>query len=205
MNWDFGVFWEGLTTLGKIYWIIAIPTSAIFIILFILMLVGADKDVVTDLDIDADLDLDDVDGADISGHTGIGDYFLSFKAIMSFLTMFSWSGIACLNSGLLPIITIIISVVAGGLMMTAVSTLLYYLTKLQHSGTMEFKNAIGQKGDVYITIPANKTAIGKVQVIVQGSLRTLDAVTEEAEPIKTNSKIEVINILEDNILLVKKI
>jgi membrane protein implicated in regulation of membrane protease activity len=204
MNWDFGLFWEGLTTLGKIYWIIAIPSTAIFLIVFLLSLIGADKDLDTSIHIDGDLSNDMLPG-EIPSHIGFGDYFLSFKTVMSFLTMFAWIGIAGLAAHLLPIITIIISFIAGLIMMTGVSALLYYITKLQYSGTMDLKNAIGQTGDVYITIPANKTAIGKVQVIVQGSLRTLDAVTEEDEPIKQNTNIEVINVLEDNILLVKRI
>lgn len=198
MNWDFGLFWDGLTTLGKIYWIIAIPSTAIFLILLLLSLIGGDKDIDHEPAFDHDLHIDDV-----SGHTGFGDYFLSFKTVMSFLTMFSWTGIVGLYSGLLAIFTIIISVITGFIMMIAVSALLYYLSKLQYSGTMDFNNAIGQIGYVYLTIPANKSAKGKVQVKVQGVLRTLDAVTEEENPIKTNTNIEVINVLEENILLVK--
>jgi len=206
MNFDFGIFWDGLTTLGRIYWIIAIPSTAIFLILLLLSLIGGDKDIDAVAEFDGDIDIDhDYHGADLSGHTGFGDYFLSFKTIMSFLTMFSWVGIIGLYSQLAAILTIIISIIAGFLMMISVSVLLYYLNQLQYSGTMEFKNAIGQDGEVYITIPANKSGVGKVQVKVQGSLRTLDAVTEEQNPIKTKSKIEVINILDDNILLVKSL
>ncbi len=206
MNWDFGLFWDTLTTLGKIYWIIAIPSTAIFVIIFLLSLIGADKDVDSHIDFSGHIGLEqDIHAGEVSGHMGFGDYFLSFKAIMSFLTMFSWIGIAGLSANLLPIITIIISLFAGLIMMTAISALLYYMSRLQYSGTMEFKNAIGQIGDVYITIPANKSAVGKVQVKVQGSLRTLDAVTEENEDLKPNTDIEILNVLENNILLVKKV
>jgi hypothetical protein len=46
--------------------------------------------------------------------------------------------------------------------------------------------------------------MGKVQLNVQGSLRTLDAITDDANPIPTNSIIEVLDLIDEQILLVKK-
>ena len=66
------------------------------------------------------------------------------------------------------------------------------------------KNAIGNSGDVYLSIPAKKAGMGKVQIKVQGAVRTLNAMTEDSEIIKTGSLIEVTDIIGENILLVKR-
>ena len=68
---------------------------------------------------------------------------------------------------------------------------------------MEITNAIGQSGEVYLTIPAKKAGNGKVQLVVQGALRTINAVTEDTDDIKTGSLIEVVSI-ENEILVVKR-
>ena len=74
--------------------------------------------------------------------------------------------------------------------------------KLTDSGTLNLQNAIGKVGSVYLTIPAKRDGLGKVQVKVQG-LRTLDAMTDYEEEIKTGSVIEVVEILNNEILVVK--
>ena len=66
------------------------------------------------------------------------------------------------------------------------------------------KNAVGKLGEVYLVIPANRGGMGKVQLNVQGSLRTLDALTDENSAIPTNSIIEVLDVIDEQILLVKK-
>ena len=65
-------------------------------------------------------------------------------------------------------------------------------------------NAVGSTGTVYFSIPAHKEGMGKVQVTVQGGVRTLDAMTEDDEPLKTGSIIEVIEVINDDILIVTR-
>jgi hypothetical protein len=74
--------------------------------------------------------------------------------------------------------------------------------KLTDSGTLNLNGAVGKIGSVYLTIPAKRSGLGKVQVKVQG-LQTLDAMTDSEEEIKTGSVIEVVDILNNEILLVK--
>ena len=185
-------FWDGLSLLGKFNWIIAIPSTIVFIVNIILALIGGDAD--------ADHDVGDVDISE-----GFSGYIISFKTILSFLTMFSWSGILAETWGLKIIATIGISVIAGFITMVAMAFLLYFLSKLTQDGTMKIKNAIGETGYVYLPIPEKMAGKGQIQIEVQGSLRTLEAMTEDLEPIKSNTNIEVVTILENNVLLVKKI
>ena len=57
--------------------------------------------------------------------------------------------------------------------------------------------------NVYLLIPENMTGKGQIQITVQGVLITLDAVTEDLEPIKPHANVEVLRVLENNIILVK--
>jgi membrane-bound ClpP family serine protease len=113
--------------------------------------------------------------------------------------------LAAFQYGILSWITITgISLGIGILMMLFTAWLFFMMMKLQSSGTLDVKNAIGQNGEVYLTIPAKKKGSGQVQLIIQGTYRTLDAVTEELEEIKTGTFIEVVDVINDTLVVRKK-
>lgn len=150
--------------------------------------------------------MDDIDGdvdAEIEGDQGIGFQFLSFKNLMGFFTIFGWTGIACLDSGLSKILTVFISVVCGLLMMLAMAILFYYLSKLQSSGTLKLSNALNQIGEVYLTIGANRSSIGKVSINVQGTLRELEALTDEDVDLVQSNVVRVKRVTANGILIVE--
>ena len=126
------------------------------------------------------------------------------KNIVAFFAVFGWSGIGFVNAGLAPWLVILLAVVCGLLMMLLMATLFYLMSRLSESGTLKMKNAVGKLGEVYLVIPANRGGMGKVQLNVQGSLRTLDAITDDMENIPTSSIIQVIDVIDEQILLVKK-
>jgi hypothetical protein len=186
-------WWPTLDALEKVYWIIAIPFSVLFILQTIMTLFMGD---VSDVDSGGDVD------ASVEGDHGIDFQFLSLKNIVAFFTIFGWSGIACINSGLGVPITIIISIAAGLLMMVIMAALMYFMFKLTDDGSLKMINAKGKIGTVYLTIPPKRSGMGKVQISVQG-LRTLDAMTDNKEELKTGSIIEVTEIFNNEILIVK--
>ncbi|MRI01941.1 hypothetical protein GH721_15465 [Kriegella sp. EG-1] len=186
-------WFAALAMFEKVYWTVALIASVMLIILLILTLIGGDAD---------DFDGGDVD-ADIDGDTGIGFQFLSFKNLMGFLTIFGWSGIACLDAGMSKTLTVLISIVCGLLMMLAMATLFYYLGKMQSSGTLKLKNALNQVGEVYLTIGANRSKIGKVSVTVQGTLRELEALTDEENDLVLGNVVRVKNVTDNGILIVE--
>ncbi len=194
LSFDFSTWWESLKFVEQVYWIITIPATLLFIIQLILTFIGGDFDDHSDMDVDAEIDADH----------GMGFHFITVKNLISFMAIFGWSGLACLDSGLGIGITVFISVISGLIMMVIMASLYYFMGKLTDSGTLEMKNAIGAVGDVYLTIPGKKAGMGKVQVKIQGALRTLDALTDELENIKTGSIVEVIDVINDNILLVRR-
>lgn len=181
-----------LTLFEKVYWVIAGISSVIFIILLIMTIVGGDTE-----GIDGDVD------ADIDGDTGIGFQFLSFKNLMGFLTIFGWSGISCLDAGLSKPLTITVSIFCGLLMMFAMASIFYYLGKLQSSGTLQLKNALNQIGEVYLTVGSKRSKIGKVSITVQGSLRELEALTEEDRDLVQGDVVKVKEVTKNGILIVE--
>ena len=181
-----------LSTFESVYWVTALIASVIFVILIIMTFVGGEID-----------DLGDVD-TEIDGDSGIGFQFLSMKNLTGFFTIFGWSGIACLDVGYSTGTTIIVSVLCGLLMMTAMAALFYYLGKLTSNGSLKIHNALNCVGEVYLTIGATRSTIGKVQVTVQGGLRELEAMTDEDVDLKQGDIITVTNITGNGILIVNK-
>ncbi len=176
----------------KVYWSIALIASGIFIVLIILTFVSGDLE-----------DTGDVD-AEIEGDTGIHFQFLSFKNLIGFFTLFGWTGIACIGEGLSKGMVILISTVCGLLMMAIMASLFYYLGKLNSSGSLKIKNALNQVGEVYLTIGANRSRIGKVHINIQGGLRELDALTDETSDLHQGDIITVTQITGTGILIVNK-
>lgn len=179
-------------TFEKVYWFIALIASGIFIVLMILTFLGGEFD-----------DTGDVD-ADIDGDTGIDFQFLSFKNLIGFFTIFGWTGIASIQAGLSTGLVILISIVCGLLMMAIMASLFYYLGKLNSSGSLKMKNALNQVGEVYLTIGANRSRIGKVHINIQGGMRELEALTDETSDLHQGDIITVTEITGTGILIVNK-
>ena len=179
-----------LSLFPKIYWIVALLGSTIFIITLIMTFLGSDAD---DLDVDAEVD----------GDTGMGFQFITFKNLVGFFTIFGWSGIACIDAGISMSLTIVISIICGLIMMTIMAAMFYYMRKLNDSGTLDFNNAKDAVGEVYLTIGANRSKIGKAHVRIQGSLRELEALTDAKNDLKSGTVIKVKEVTDNGILIVE--
>ncbi len=192
-----GTWWEGLSAISKIYWMIAIPASVIFIIQIVMTFIGADSDT-GHFDASGDAD------ASVDTDAGIGFQLISLKNFIGFFTIFAWSGIACIDSELSVPITIVISFFSGLLMMVIMASIFYFMGKLVESGNVVIEAAIGKTGTVYLVIPANRKAAGKIQIQHQG-YRTIDAMTDDTGDIPTGSIIQVTAVINDDLVLVKKV
>jgi len=192
---DLTAWWDSLSSLQRIHWVIAIPSTIIFVIqLIITLTAGGD----TDMDSAGDHD------GDFSGDHDDGMHIFSVKSILVFLMFYGWGGLAAIEKGMHVWWGVSgISLVLGIIMMLFTAWIFFMLLKLQSSGTMKMQNAVGKEAEVYLTIPAKKSGNGKVQIIIQGGYKTLDAVTEDTEDIKTGNFVEVIEVVND-ILVVKR-
>jgi len=185
-------WFSALTYFEKFYWVIAGISSTIFVFVLITTFLVGDADGV-DGDVDAEIDSD----------TGIGFQFFTFKNLVAFFTIFSWAGISCMDAGYGKGVTILVSTIAGLIMMFIMGALIYYINKLVSSGTLKLENAIGNIGEVYLTIGANRSKIGKVHVNIQGALRELDALADTEENLNTGTVVKVKEVTGTGILIVQ--
>ena len=143
----------------------------------------------------------DIDAMGDDGH-GDASQFFTIRNMIAFFTMFGWSGLAALKSGIPNSWVIVIAVASG----VATVAMLYFImtrvTRLRQSGTLQHKNAVSQIGETYLRIPASRNGIGKVQIQVQGRLVELEAMTDDPEDIATGRPIKVLSTLNERILLV---
>jgi ABC-type multidrug transport system fused ATPase/permease subunit len=99
--------------------------------------------------------------APLSTTPGIDFQFLTLKNLIAFFTIFGWAGIASLDAGLSAFVTVIVSTMAGLIMMTIMASIAYFMGKLTDDGTLKLQNAIGKTASVYLTIPAKRGGAGK--------------------------------------------
>ena len=179
--------------------------TALLLIQVILTLIGIDSgsaDIDMDFDVhtDVDIDFDSNDGNDLQDSAQFSVF--SFKSIVSFFAILSWTALTCIQAGLSHAVSMFIGFIAGLAAMYLVARLFFALSKLKQDNTMQIKNAVGQKAEVYLTIPANRSGTGKVNINLDGTLRELEAVSDEE--IKTGSIVTVSEILNNSILIVKQ-
>lgn len=184
-------WFSNLDTFSQFYWIIALIGSIVFLFIVITTLLG----------VEGGGDIDDVDTA-IDTDTGIEFQFITLKNLIGFFTIFGWAGIACIGEGFSKPITVLISVIAGLIMMSIMAAMFHYMKKLTDSGTLNYNNALGAIGEVYLTIGANRSRMGKVSVRVQGTLRELEALTDSFSELKSGTIIKVVDVTSNGVLIV---
>lgn len=213
-------WWESLSLTLKILYCIAAPSTLILVIQTLLSLFGGldggggtnysdtsglDLDTPElDLDVDAP-DLGDLDADVYTDGSGSGDGTLlrvfTLQGIVAFLTVFSWSTIGAISTGAPALGSILTGIALGAAAMFAIAKLVQITAKLAENGTIDLKNGIGERGQVYIIIPANGAGTGKVMLKVQSSLIECTAVTRESTPLETGAPIRVIDVIGDTLVV----
>lgn len=202
----------GLLWIEIIYWAAAIIGGTLFLLRVAMMLIGGgfgdgDVDVPHDIphDIPHDVHVDGDIHTDVSGDhpsSNISFKLLSVQGLTSFFMMFGLVGLALLKSNLPVLVTVIGAMIAGLVTVALIGLIFTQMNRLQTEGTIRIQNTIGTEGTVYLTIPKDGT--GQVQVIVQGSLKIFDAMSNDKNKIATGEKIKVIGVASGNTLIVEK-
>ncbi len=202
-------WWDALTAIEKVLWLIAIPFSVIFFIQMVISftgLGGGATDPGADIsDFQSDTSSSGHDFAHSDEDAGPGFSFFTIRNFIAFFTVFSWSGLALNNAGTSLGLTIILAVLFGVVAMVLISSLFYFTSKMADSGNVSVKNAIGATGTVYLPIKAKQGNVGKVMVTFQGSIREMPAVTLQDKDLSTNMIIKVTALADENILIVEAI
>lgn len=181
--------------MDKFYLYVAVPASLILIIQTLMTFMGLSGEIDVDFDGDGDVD--------VTGETGLTIF--SVRNLIAFFTFFGWSGVWLLSAGVSKPIVIIVSILIGLIFVGISMSLFFLISKMQRSGNVNLDNAIGLIGEVYIRIPESRKQYGKVMLTVQGALGEYEAVTDEDCPISTGTQVQVVEVVSNSRLLVKKL
>ncbi len=196
-------WWNSLSTVSQIFTCIAVPSTLVLFIQTAMMLIGFgdDGDIPDDADVEFDTDIDDIPH-DFEGLDGLRIF--TVRGMVAFLVVFGWVGTVLDTAGANIYATVSVSALCGFLIMVVLAFLLRAVMKLRSEGNIDNRNAIGQSGKVYLSIPASRSGEGKVQIMLQGSFVEVNAVTDEKEPISTGAEIIVTGVSGQTNLVVKR-
>lgn len=175
--------------------LIAIPSTLILIVQTVLVLFGfGDGGDGSDVDADDILDGDSADG---------GLSLFSVRGIVSMLCIMGWSGVALLETSLPKAVSIALSFLLGVATLIGMAYLMRAIYSLQSSGNIDYGNAIGKVGQVYIPIPAGGKAGGKITLTVQEKLTECEAISVGETALPTGSYVRVTAVGEGGVLVVE--
>jgi hypothetical protein len=138
---------------------------------------------------------------DLAAGDGMG--IISVRSVTGFFGGLGWTGVIALRKGLSVPVATLMGTLVGVVLMLSVAMFMKLIYSLRESGTLDYNNAIGQVGTVYIAIPASQQGPGKVRVLVQGRVTIIAAFTESDKKIATQQKVKVVGLIDERTLLVE--
>ena len=144
-----------------------------------------------------------LDGDDIETNSDGSWFFsvLSLKSLVAAVAFFGLGGIAADSFGLPSYIAILSGLVAAAFAMVLVAWLMHLLYDLRSDGTVHIENTLGLPAEVYLSIPAHNTGVGKVTVTVQNRTMEYKALTE-GHALDTGTPVMVTDIAAEDTLKV---
>ena len=167
----------------------AVLGGILFFIMMLLMMVG-----------DVLGGVSDAIGLDIDAGGGAFEV-LSVQGLSVAVMMFGLTGMF----GLSATGSDVVAVLAGGIGaaggMYGMGKMMYGINQLQADGTINYNDAIGQRGQVYSRIKPNET--GEIQVPVDGTLKTLLARAQDKSMLISSGEfIKVVDIIGSTMIVV---
>jgi len=184
-------YWTHLTPAMKTFVGLGAISSVVLTLQMILAMFGGDMD-----GLDSDVDIPD---AGEGGATGI----LSIRTIGAFFTGFGWSGAAMLQAGHGTGAATFVGLTVGSIFMALIFYLMSYLHSLRQEGTINYANAVGKIGSVYLPIPPHRKGIGQIEVLVQGRLKIVQAISDNDEKIGNRVAVRVTELVDEQTILVE--
>ncbi|MEO0479084.1 MAG: hypothetical protein AAF196_06355 [Planctomycetota bacterium] len=182
--------------MDELFYYSALIGGTVLVVQTLMLLIGIGGDEF-DADFDADVDVPDTDAA----HLGMVK-ILSVKALVAFFTFFGLTGMLARESELDLPSSGLLAVAAGVASMFLVAWLLASLTKLHSRGNLDFGQAQGSTGTVYLRVHAGGESGGRVTVEVQGRRVECRAITH-GEEIAVGTPIVVVGLANSNTLEVR--
>jgi hypothetical protein len=185
--------------MNHVYWAMAAAFSAIFAWQLLAMFFGhsgaSDANEISPVDTAGGADADAGGGQDAHPAADHGlDATASFKllsirSISAFGLLFGWSGVLYTKAEISPGPTALYSFLWGMGGMLIVSALFYLMARLSETGTRRLGGCVGERGSVYMDIPAGGT--GQVRVSVGGVMSFIGARVPSGEALKAGTPVVV--------------
>jgi membrane protein implicated in regulation of membrane protease activity len=167
--------------LDTLFLVCAVAGGSVFVLRTLLMLLGIGDDHPLHHDGDA------------SGDGDAGARLLSIQGVSAFLMMFGLVGLALLRqSGTSAPAALTLALLAGFASMWGIAQVFRVMRRLQSSGTLDLRRAIGKEGVVYLTVRPGQG--GQVQLTVQGRLGVFEARSDGAREIATGQNVRVVDV-----------
>jgi hypothetical protein len=147
------------------------------------------------------VDMPEAEIAD-TGEGGASGIF-SIRTIGAFFAGFGWAGAAMLQAGHSTGAATFVATLSGSAFLGVVIYLMSYLHSLRQEGTLDYTNAIGNVGNVYLPIPPKRKGMGQVEVMVQGRLRIVQALSDSDKKIGNRVAVRVTETIDEQTILVK--
>lgn len=190
-------WWNAMSLAQQIFACMAIPATLILIIQSILLLFGIGGGGEGDVGLDTDVDVDD------GGHVdGDGTALFTIRGIVAFFAVGGWVGVLMLYGSSIAL-SIIVAFLAGAAALVGIGYLFKLSFRLQSSGNLNYENAVGKVGKVYIPIPPRGMGVGKISITLQERFTEINAVSEEDEIIPTGAYVTVTKLLDEDTVSVR--
>lgn len=197
LNW-----WNSLGQAGHGFMFVAAPATLALIVQTALLLIGMGGDG-ADMDGDGIPDGVDMDGDGVPDGLDGGLRVFTIRGFVAFFAVFGWTGTAITAAGLPVWFAAAAAFFAGAVAMILIAMLMRAMLRLQQSGNLDTRNALGKAATVYVTIPARRGGGGKVNILLQERFSELDAVTDGDE-IPTGREVTVVGVTTLGTLVVRE-
>jgi membrane protein implicated in regulation of membrane protease activity len=193
--------------LSILYLVAAVVGGTILVCQFVLALVGLGHDG-TDFSHDAGGDFhgDHAGDAPADQHPDSTHLFaiVSFRTLVAASAFFGVTGRAALSAGYVQSTSLILAIIVGAFAMYGMYWLMRLIAGLNSSGNERIGNAVGLHATVYVPIPAARKGAGKVQLSMQNRIVEYQAVTDDAEPLKTGESVQVVGVMGSDTVHVRR-
>ena len=142
----------------------------------------------------------DAFGIDIDAGGGAFE-IMSIQGLSVAVMMFGLTGMFGLSATGNDVVAVLAGGVGAASGMYGMGKMMYAINQLQADGTVNYADAIGQRGQVYSRIKQNET--GEIQVPVDGTLKTLLARAQDKEMhLPSGEFIKVVDIIGSTMIVV---
>ncbi len=184
----------GLGTISGVdilFFALALIGTILFLIYFVLMMVGGFAEGIVEGVFDVEIDMMDADSSFQA---------MTFQGLVTFMMMFGLIGLSISRSGQGVFLALLGASLAGATSMLLVAKVFEMIRGLESDGTVDRQNAIGATGSVYMRIKPG--GVGQVQVEYQNALRTQDAAAEDDQiELESGIFIEVVDVIANTLIV----